>query len=176
MSQFEHKPDPSEHPPYFSRYIDLLPDAPLLPTLQKGLEEEMHLWESIDENQAGYRYAPEKWSIKEMLGHVIDTERIFTYRALCFAREEQTALPGFDHDQYVIKAQTDQRLWPGLVAELKMVRQASLALFGSFSDDQLTNRGRVGDQQFSVRSIGYLIAGHEKHHLQILEGRYLDQR
>lgn len=167
------KPSPSEHPAYFSRYIKLVPDQPLLQSLQQGLEEGLQTWESIDEAKASFRYAPEKWSIKEMLSHVIDTERIFAYRALCFARAESAPLIGFDHDRYVAHSEADQRPWPGLVAELKLVRQASIALFGSFSEKQLTRIGRVGENQFSVRAIAYLIAGHNKHHIHVLQERYL---
>jgi hypothetical protein len=167
------RPSPDEYAPYFGRYIDEVPSGDVLETLQRQMAEAQALLHGIPESRALHRYAPGKWSIKEVVGHVSDTERIFTYRALCFARSERAPLPGFEEDEYVAAAGFDTRPLSDLARELGSVRVATLALFRGLSDEALLRRGTANARPYSVRAIAYIIAGHERHHARVLRERYL---
>jgi hypothetical protein len=127
----------------------------------------------LTETQAATRYAPDKWSIKELIGHIIDGERVFAYRLLCFARQDQTPLPGFEQDDYVRAGNFDNRQWSDLVEEFELVRRANLSLLRSLDEEAWMRRGTANDDEVSVRALAYIIAGHETHHMQILRTRYL---
>lgn len=163
----------TEVPPYYRRYIELVPDLSMVETLDRSLQEMLGCVRPLSEAQMTYRYAEGKWSIKDVLQHLMDAERIFSYRALRFARADETPLSSFDHDGYVPAAQADHRSLESLLAEYQALRASSLALFGSFTPEMLMRSGTASGSQISVRALGFMISGHELHHLQILKERYL---
>jgi len=165
-------PESTEYPPYFGRYISLVPGSNLTSTLDTQLTESLATLRPISEEKSLHRYAPEKWSIKEVLGHLIDAERIFTYRALRFARNDQTPLPGFDQDPYVAAAHFDQHAWNDLLAEFEHVRRSTILFFRALTSDDMLRSGTSNQAVISVRALGYAIAGHEIHHMRILRERY----
>jgi hypothetical protein len=166
------RPATTEYFPYFGRYIDLVPGEDLIRALREGSDATRRLVEPLPETQGDYRYAPDKWSLKEMLGHVADGERVFAYRALRFARRDETPLPGFDQDQWVTKGDWEARSLPSLLGELRAVRAATLALFESFDEAAWGRSGTANDARISVRALGYVIAGHELHHQNMLREHY----
>ena len=167
------RPQASEHHEYYGRYIDKVPDGDIIRILEDQVEETLALLASVPPGQADYRYAPDKWSIKEVVGHVIDTERTFAYRALCFARKDPAHLPSFEQDQYAEFSNAASRTLPDLAEELRVVRKSHVALFKSFDATSWTRRGIASGFEFSVRTLPYVIVGHEIHHRQVLEERYL---
>jgi DinB superfamily len=166
------KPDGTEYLPYYGRYISLVPDGEILPVLGQQLDETLTLLRSIPESQAGFRYAPDKWSIKELVGHVIDAERIFSYRALCFARNDRTPLPGYEQDDYIRNASFDDYPLGELADEFESVRRSSIFLFRHLEREAWMRRGVASENEVSVRALAYIIAGHEMHHREILRSRY----
>lgn len=167
------RPQPTEYAPYYGTYIQLVPDGDINQILARQGDATVAFLSNLSEEQASYRYAPEKWSIKQVVGHVNDTERIFTYRALCFSRGDPTPLPGYDQDAYVANANFDQRSMAHLVAEFQHLRAAHLVLFRSFDEEMLGRRGIANNVEFTVRALLYAIAGHELHHRKIIQERYL---
>ncbi|HEY7895125.1 MAG TPA: DinB family protein [Gemmatimonadaceae bacterium] len=167
------RPDATEYVEYFHRYISLVPDGDLLELLDKQALETRTLLGPLSENDAGFRYAPDKWSIKEVVGHLADTERVMSYRAMCFARGDETVLPSFDENAFVKASRFNERQLSSLLAELGTVRGATIALFDGLSDDELLRRGRTPAGENSARALAYVIAGHERHHQQVLRDRYL---
>ena len=166
------RPDAAEHPPYFSRYVDLVPDGNLLLTLRSQLHDTLASIRGMDEADGGFRYLPGKWSIRQVLGHVIDTERVMAYRALHFARGDAAPLPSMDQDQFVAGADSDARTLADLADEFEHVRLATIALFRPLRDEALARRGIASGAQCSVRALAWIIAGHELHHGAILRERY----
>lgn len=167
------KPDPSEHDPYFSRYIQRVPDGDILEILATELETTSRLLGAVPAEREGYRYAPGKWSVREVLGHVIDAERMFQFRALCFARGDPAHLPNFDEGDYARASNADERPLTELLDEFGAVRRSGIALFRSFTPEMWTRSGRASSYEFSVRTFPYVIAGHEIHHRGVIEERYL---
>ncbi len=167
------KPDTSEYLPYYGKYVSLVPDSDILTVLGKQIEETAGLLNSIPESRANFRYAPDKWSIKELVGHVIDTERIFAYRALRFARNDKTPLPGYEQDDYVSNASFDSCTLTDLASEIKSVRQATVFLFKHLDPNAWTRSGLANNGEASVRALAHIIAGHELHHREILRSKYL---
>ena len=167
------KPDTTEYLPYYGKYVSLVPDGDILTVLGKQMEETAGLLNSIPESRANFRYAPDKWSIKELVGHIIDTERIFAYRALRFARNDKTPLPGYEQDDYVSNASFDSCTLTDLASELKSVRQSTLFLFEHLDEKAWMRRGLANDSEASVRALAHIIAGHELHYREILRTRYL---
>ena len=165
------KPGPDEHIPYFSRYISLVGDDALV-ALSAGCAATPRLLSGISEEKAMFRYQPGKWSVKEVLGHIIDSERVFAYRALRFARADATELPGFEENHWVPAGRFDRRAIQDLVVEYSAVRNATLAFFGSLEPEDLLRRGRANDAVVSVRALAHIIAGHELHHVGLLRERY----
>jgi uncharacterized damage-inducible protein DinB len=166
------RPDPSEHAPYYGKYIALVPDGDILATLETQGGETRRLVAALSEQQAAHRYASDKWSVKEVIGHVADSERIFAYRALRMARGDRTPIEGFEQDDYVRGAQFDRLSVAELAAEFAAVRQATVRLFESLSPEAWTRRGVANKNEVSVRALAYMIAGHELHHRQILREKY----
>lgn len=173
MNETINKPDTTEYLPYYGKYVSLVPDGDILNVLGKQIEETVGLLNGIPESRANFRYAPDKWSIKELVGHVIDTERIFAYRALRFARNDKTPLPGYEQDDYVSNASFDSCTLTDLASELKTVRQSTLFLFKHLDESAWMRRGLANDSEASVRALAHIIAGHELHHREILRSRYL---
>jgi DinB superfamily len=159
-------------PEYFDRYINLADDIELPDVLQKSLDDLDEL--PLDKlNALGDKiYAPGKWTVKDMIQHITDTERIFSYRALRFARNDSTKLPGFEEDDFAREANATQRSLTDLLDELKMVRRSSIAMFASFSDEILQRTGPTFKKDISVLGIGFTTAGHQVHHFNILKERY----
>lgn len=158
---------------YYQGYIDLVKNKQLSLILRQQRAQMLELLDGLTEEQADYRYAPEKWSIKEMLGHLIDTERVFVYRAMSIARGEKQSLPGFDQDDYVKTGKFDQRSLESLRKEYETVRNASIAFFESLDPKSWLEIGMANDVDVSVRAIGYIVPGHEAHHLTVLREKYL---
>jgi hypothetical protein len=167
------RPAPDEYVPYFGGYIGEVPPGDVLEILERQMVETQDLLRSLPASRAMHRYAPGKWSIKEVVGHLSDTERIFTYRALCFSRGERAPLPGFAEDEYVAAAGFDTRSLADLARELETVRAATLTLFRGLSDELLLRRGTANAKPYTVRAIAFIIAGHERHHVRVLRERYL---
>jgi hypothetical protein len=159
---------------FYFGYLDRLEDdAELIATMEKNTREMLSFFESIPSEKWNHRYKPEKWSILEIVQHLIDTERIFQYRALCVARNEQNLLPGFDHDVYVLNSASEKRTSSDLIEEFKGVRASGQFLFKSFTDDMLKLIGNMNDANASPRAIGFIIVGHALHHRDIISNRYL---
>jgi hypothetical protein len=167
------RPAQDEHAPYYGKYTTLVPDGNIVDTLENQIASTLSLLRNLDEEKASFRYAPDKWSIKEVMGHIIDAERIFTYRALRIARNDQTPLPGFEQDGYVPAGNFDARPLSDLLAEFECVRRATLFLFNNLDDEAWSRRGTASDNEVSVRALAYITAGHELHHVNILRERYL---
>ena len=167
------RPGTDEHAPYYGLYVRQVPDGDVLEILAREVGRTVALLEPLDETQAGYRYARGKWSVKEVLGHVIDVERVFAQRALHFARKDAAPLPSLEQDEWVEAGYFDRRTLASLLEEFSAVRQANLAMFHGFDSDAWANRGVASGVEFTARSIPYIIAGHELHHRKVLEARYL---
>lgn len=163
-----------EYGEYYKKYIDLVDTDDINDALEYGTSQMIKLSNNIPPTKYDYSYGEGKWTTKESLIHLIDTERIFAYRALRFARGDKTELPGFDQDNYVPTAKGHQRSFSAIMKEYKSVRQASISLFKSFDEEMLTQVGLASGNPFSVRALGYIIAGHEIHHRNILKERYLN--
>ena len=167
------RPDETEYAPYYGRYIALVSGGDVLAALRAQADDTLALLRTVPESRAGFRYAPGKWSVRELVGHIVDTERIFSYRALRFARNDRTPLPGYDENEYVRHASFDERTLADLAAEFRGVRDSTLFLFGHLSREAWGRRGAANDSEVSVRGLAYIIAGHELHHRGILRDRYL---
>jgi hypothetical protein len=167
------RPGPDEYAPYYERYIALIGEGDVLERLESQRNETTGLLGALDEKTAQRRYAPGKWSVKEVLGHVIDTERVFAYRALRFSRNDPTELPGFSQDAYAPESLAHRRPLTALLNEFNAVRESNLHLFESFSEAMWLRRGIANEEEMSVRGLVNVIAGHEHHHVRILRERYL---
>lgn len=168
------KPDAAEYAAYYGRYVALVPDdAEISHVLHRQLDETLELLRGIPEARGDTRYAPGKWSIKEVIGHIADTERIFAYRALRFARGDTTPLPGFEQDGYVVNAQFDDCRLAELAAEFEYVRRATISLLAQLTPQAWQRSGIASGNPVSVRALAYIIAGHELHHRNVLMSRYL---
>ena len=170
------RPAPGEYAPFHAGYVAMVPDGDVLATLKKQLAETLRLLSRLGEPKSRYRYAPGKWSIREVVGHLIDAERVFTYRALTFARGDKTSLPGFDENMWASVSNADSRTLKSLLEELKAMRAATLALFKSFNAEQLARIGIASGHPVSVRGLLYVTTGHERHHIKILRERYLAKK
>ena len=166
------RPQAGEFAPYYQKYVDRVPAGDLLALLVRQGEETAALFAKVKESDAGYRYAPDKWSIREVVGHISDAERVFAYRALRFARGDEGALLSFDEKAFVAGGGFDRRTLADLVAELRAVRQATLALLRSLDDAAWARGGTASGKHVTVRALGHIIAGHEAHHVAILKERY----
>lgn len=166
------RPQSDEHNPYYSRYISLVPDADILATLRGQIRETAALLRGLSDEKGNFRYAPGKWSVKEVVGHLSDTERVFGYRALRIARNDQTPLAGFEQDDYVRFGPFAQRSLAELVDEFAAVRQCSLFLLSELDEEGWRRRGTANNSAITVRAIAYIVAGHELHHRSILKEKY----
>jgi uncharacterized damage-inducible protein DinB len=166
-------PAATEYDGFFNNYIGNANTNDLLSALAASEEYIVNYMLSLKEPQLNYRYQPGKWSIKEMLVHMADTERIFAYRALRFARKDRTELPGFDENAYAEVSKADARPITSILAEYAAVRQATIELFKTFDEEMLAEAGIASGKKVSVRALGFAILGHEIHHLNIIKQRYL---
>lgn len=167
------KPETGEYAPYYEKYVSLVAEGDVVETLKRQIEETLALLGTVGEERAGYRYEPGKWSIKQVVGHLIDTERIFAYRALVIARGERQPLPGMEQDEYMARADFDSRSLADLAEEFSHVRRANVLMLRGLSAEDWSRRGVASDNEVTVRAIAYIMAGHEAHHVQILRARYL---
>lgn len=167
------RPHENEHAPYYGRYISLVPEGDFFLLLNKHFDETLVFFRNLTETQAETRYEPGKWSIKDVLGHVIDNERIMSYRALRIARGDTTPLPGYEQDDYVRAANFDSRTLNDLLPEFQAVRAATESLFRSFDETAIGRRGTASTFPVTVRALAYIIAGHERHHMNVLRTKYL---
>lgn len=165
-------PAPSEYAPYFGRYIALVPEERFVATLGGQPDDYRALLGKLSAERAGYRYAPEKWTIRQVVGHVIDAERVFAYRALCIARGETASLPKFDENGYADMAGHDACPLGELLDEFSLVRQANLALFRHIDGSAWQRTGTVNQNPLSTRGLAYIMVGHAQHHAGILRERY----
>ena len=167
------RPRSNEHPPYYNRYVDLIESEDILTVLENQKQEMSDLLNSFGEEAAAFRYAPDKWSVKEVIGHIMDVERIFVYRALRIARNDKTPLPEFDQDDFVKNANFDVRTLIDIADEYRSVRESTLSMFYSFADEFFSREGKASGFKFTVRAIPYIIAGHEAHHRNVIREKYM---
>ncbi len=172
MTATKTRPAPGDYAPYTGKYVSLIAGADILDTLRTQLKQTMTLFSGRSERDGNFRYAPDKWTVKEVLGHIADAERIFAYRALRIARGDQTPLAGFEQDDYVRGARFSERKLADIADEYVDVRQASLSLFSSLDENAWLRRGIASNNPATVRAIAFIIAGHELHHRNILNERY----
>lgn len=173
MSSLSTKPAADEYAPYYGKYIEAVPQESIIDTLGQQLNDTLSLLAGLTEEQGDHRYAPDKWSVKQLVGHIVDTERIFAYRALRFARNDKAPLAGFEQDDYVTNGGFDRRQLADIAREYEQVRRASIELFKSFDEDAWERRGKANDVEVSVRALAWIICGHELHHKAILKTKYL---
>jgi uncharacterized protein (TIGR03083 family) len=166
------RPEPGEYAAYAQADFDQVPGDDAVTALQHAERETLALLEPLDEARADHRYAPGKWTVGQILGHLIDDERIFVYRALCVARGDQQPLPGFDENDYVRLGGFENRPWADLLAEYRAVRASTLAFFRGLPADAWQRRGTVNGYAASPRGLAFHIAAHELHHLRVLRERY----
>jgi len=167
------RPQTGEFLAYYGRYVDLVPDGDLLEILAEQNRRTLDLVRSLGEAKGAFRYAPGKWSVKELIGHLTDAERIFSDRALRFARNDPNDQPGFEENDYVKSAGFDRASLADLASGFETVRQSTLALLKSLDGPSAKRRGKANGAEISVRALGYVIAGHELHHMNVLKERYL---
>jgi hypothetical protein len=166
------RPEAGEYAPYYERYISLIAGTDILGTLDAQRRQMMLLLSGRDERDGDFRYAPDKWNAKEVLGHVCDAERIFAYRALRISRGDETPLPGFEQDDYVRNGPFGSAPLSEIVEDYIAVRRATLTLFRNLDEGAWVRRGTASKNVVSVRALAYMIAGHEVHHRRILEEKY----
>lgn len=168
------KPERGSYPEYFQRYIDHVEDENLLAALESNSVEAIRIFQSIPEEKTEYAYEEGKWNCKELIQHIIDTERVFSFRSLVFARKDETPLPSFDENKYAKNSYANSRTLDELIEEFYAVRKSSQLLFKTFSKEQLLERGVASGKSISVLGMGFIMVGHCIHHLNILQERYLN--
>ncbi len=166
------RPRTGDNNPYYDRYISLIGDDDIIEVLEEQRKKSENFLKTFTEKQGNYSYADGKWTMKEVLGHVIDTEKIMAYRALAFARGEKQSLPGFEQDDYVAESNFNNRSLADLINEFLTVRDSNIILFKSFDEKILNRRGIASESEVTVLALIYIIAGHEKHHMKILRKKY----
>ncbi|WP_420322475.1 DinB family protein [Flagellimonas sp.] len=166
---------PSEYNPFYHNYVLSVGENTLLVELEEGRDRLISFLENLSEDKLGYAYADGKWTLAELLVHIIDAERVFQYRALRFARNDKTALAGFDQDVYVPQSNAGARSRQNIIDEYRAVRESTLSLFRSFDDEALKRVGIASGSEMSTRAMGFIICGHQAHHFKIIHERYLDQ-
>jgi hypothetical protein len=167
------RPAGDEHIPYYSTYIDRVPDGDIVEILKKDTPETLAFLRAIPESRLDYRYAPDKWNIRQIVGHLADGERVFQYRAWRFSRGDTTPVPGFEENLYVANAPFESVSIEDLISEFEHLRMATINLFSSMTEEMMSRRGVANDAEISVRAMAYIIVGHVTHHLGVLRERYL---
>lgn len=167
------RPNPGDYDTYFEQYIKLVEGDDIIKILYEQNKITRDLFNSISEYKGNYRYSDGKWTIKEVIGHILDAERILAYRALSLARGEKKSLSGYDHDDYVREGNFNSRELLKLSFEFKLLRESNLLLFKSFSEEMLCKKGLADEASVTVLALLFIIAGHEKHHLNVLKEKYL---
>ncbi len=167
------RPVIGDYAEYYQKYIDLVKGDDIFRILLEQNMESQNVLNSFSESKSNYKYAEGKWTVKEVVGHMMDVERIFAYRALCIARGEQQPLPGMDQNSYVAQGNFNKRQLFDLNYEYRLLREANILLFGGFDKSVLQNRGTASGYEVTVLALMFMTAGHEKHHLNILLERYM---
>ncbi len=167
------RPDLSRVPEFYHNYINHVQQDDILDAFREQTAAVEQFLDRIPAEKHTYRYAEGKWSIKEVLQHIIDAEKIFVYRALCFARKESQSLPGFDENSYAANSKADGRNWDEMREEFRLLRRTTMLMFKSFDEEQLESAGISNGKSIYVRAIGYIITGHAAHHMRIIRERYL---
>jgi len=162
-----------DYPPYYGTYIRKVKGDDLIKSLKEIHQQTKDLLKNVSEEKLNYRYAPGKWSIKEIIGHLIDGERVFAYRALRFARNDKTPLASFEENDWAVASNAGHRSFSELMSEYDAVREATILLFDSFDEEMILKKGTASNAEISVKSLGYVIAGHEQHHAGVIKERYL---
>lgn len=167
------RPASDEHIEYYGHYISQVPDGDIVTSLKQNLAETLTFLRGIPESKLDFRYAPGKWSIREIVGHLSDGERVFQYRAWRFSRADTTPVPGFEENDYVANAPFARVSMSDLIAEFEDLRRASIHLFENLDAEAMTRRGTANNAEISVRAIGFVLAGHVIHHMRVIRERYL---
>lgn len=167
------RPQTEDMTPFAKGYIEQVEGENLLEALNATLLETLRLYQGMDETIGNYRYAAGKWTLKEVLLHIIDTERIFSYRALTMARNDKSPLPGFEQDDYVPASKAESRTLKSLVEEYEVVRKGSIILLENMDDEMLDRKGTANNQPMTARIIGWMMAGHDLHHNKVVRTRYM---
>jgi len=158
---------------YYTPYINLVTTKDIVIALTESFDQTLAFLNSIPDEKWQYSYAEGKWTVKEVMQHFLDTERVFAYRALCFSRKDTMELPGFDQDEYLENSNANSRTKQSLMEEYKAIRNATIVLYKSFSKDMLLYKGVASNSPLSVRAAGYITVGHEKHHCSVIAEKYL---
>lgn len=166
------RPTENEFAKSFSGYVSLVPETDVLAVLEHQLSDLAQLAERVPPDREKHRYAQGKWSVREVLGHLIDSERVFAYRAFCISRGEQVSLPGFEENDYVAESHYADQSLPDLVSELSLLRRANVMFFRGLSESDWERRGTANENVISVRAIAFIMAGHTRHHFVVLRDRY----
>ena len=167
------RPSPGDCAEYYFLYIDRVPNGNVLGVLDNQLQKTPGTLTAMPADKLDYRYASGKWSIKEIVGHLIDVERTFSYRAMCFARNEPAPLPSLDQDPYIEASRFDERSIEDIAEEYEAVRRASLVMFRSFNEEEWSRRGIASGVEFTAATIPFILAGHEIHHMSVIREKYL---
>ena len=166
------KPDPSEYSPFYAGYVANVTEDDVVGAMEQQAAETAALLARVDEEKGAYRYAPEKWSVKQVVGHLTDGEHVFAYRALAIARGDKASLPGFDENEYMQNSNFDERSMRSIAEAFAAARASTLALFRGFSDEAWQRVGTANNNAVSVRALAHIVLGHERHHLKVLRERY----
>lgn len=167
------RPQANEYASYYGKYVNLVPEGNILEILSDQILSVEKLFSGITEEKSKFRYSEGKWSIRELLGHITDTERVFAYRALRFSRNDKTALPGFEQDDFVPNSNHTNVLLKDLVEEFVLVRKSNIKLFESFTDEMWLRTGTASENTMSARAVAFNLAGHLIHHSNVLKEKYL---
>jgi hypothetical protein len=169
------RPDLNSVPQWFHGYINAVDGNDFLHAMKQQTPAFLKLLSKIPEEKRNYRYAKGKWTVKELLQHMLDAERVFGYRVLCFARKEKKSLPSFEENDYALNSKANRRNWNDMVAEFKLLRLSNEMMFSGFDRDQLRSTGIANNSSFSVMTMGFIMVGHVAHHMNILNTRYLNK-
>ena len=167
------RPSAGDYASYYEQYVTLIEGDDILKILNEQSKKTQDILNSFSEHKGNYRYADGKWTVKEVVGHLLDSERVFAYRALCIARGEKKSLPGFEQDDYVTEGNFNRRELFDLNYEFRLLRESNLLLFRSFSPEMMQRKGFANEATISVLALMFIIAGHEKHHMNILREKYM---
>ena len=167
------RPTPTEYAPYYEDYVNQVSESDIMPVLRSQMDELDVLLARVEPAQETHRYAEGKWSIREMIGHLIDGERVFGYRTFCIARGEQQNLPGFDQNDYMVTAPYDRIELEDLLSELRLIRLGNIAMLRTLDEEAWSRAGNANSNQVTVRALAFIMAGHVRHHMNVLRERYL---
>lgn len=167
------RPQPAEYDPYYQKYVSLVPEEQIVPALETQIGELTKLLEAVPEEKGTYSYADGKWTIKEVLSHLIDGERMFAYRVLRIARGDKTPIEGFEQDGYIENSHANRRSIAELIREFALLREANVMLFANLERDDWVRVGTANNVEISVRSLAWIMVGHVRHHVAILSEKYL---